>query len=246
MFCPPFTNAARTLFDVYGSYLLAQLRADEPLATEAEAFRIQQDSLIRCIEAHETARRTSFETLATRDRARMRLSEAIAALAFSLRRITRNDFKAPLYLTYFPEGSGIVTGGAIDTKIERVEHILTKLSTETNPELTTHSEPIRLALDSYREAVRIRKDARLAATSAFAALGQEKRRWIDGYRQIYAKLLLFYHDNPRLAETYFRKPDNTKQQDTEVDPEVASVSDSGTAAVSTTADSEAGHTKAAA
>jgi hypothetical protein len=233
MYCPQFTNAARTLFDTYGSYLLAQLSADAPLAAEAEAFRTQQQSLSRQIDEHQTARRASFETLATRDRARTRLGEAIRAFGFTVRRVTRNDFKAPLYQTYFPGGTGAVTTSALETKIEKVEHILTKLASETHPDLTVHSEPIRLALDGYREAVRIRKDARLAATNAYAALGQEKRRWIDAYRQIYAKLLLFYHDNPRLAETYFRKVQPSKQEDTEVETEVESVSEASAVASST-------------
>jgi hypothetical protein len=217
MYKPHVKYSAMKLHDMFGHYVLAQLRKEPALAAEAEMFTTAQADLARRQEEHRQTVGLTIERMAARDADRIALSEALRSFSYAVRLAARNDFLSPIYLGYFPEGSAKVTSGTIEDCISQAQSVLRQLETETLPELLVHVERITTALEIARACLQALRDARDAKLAASKVLYLEKVRWVDIYLQVYARLRLYHHRSPRRAEGYFRKgkswrPDETTEE----------------------------------
>lgn len=215
MYTPTLTNRAAVLRDNYGNYLLAQLRVNPEVASEAVTFQAAQQALTDRLLDHERATSVSLEALAGRDRAHAFLDDEIRSFSQAVRRSTINDFRSPLYRNYFPNGTPAITSAPIAVTMVKVEDILAKLATEERPQLTAHIEPLTNALQALRDAIQVRTTGEVVESRALAALMQEKRHWRDAYQQVYARLRLYFHDEPRRADLFFRRAKASKRDEAE-------------------------------
>jgi len=223
---PHLSLGADTLLDIYGLYHLTQLQADPALAELAESFRQAQERLRTRNDEHRRAQAASLVATAVRDRKDMALDEAVLRFNHAVLEYVRKDRRAPLYLKYFSDGLRSVTGASLSNETRRVGALLAKLADETVEELKVHAAPIAAALEELETAIVAQQESLDAEAQAFGVLQSEKIAWLDIYKQDHSKLQLHFHERPRRAETYFRRPPQGRREEEGEEPSVGETEDS--------------------
>lgn len=213
LFSPSVGVTAATLRDYFGRYFLAKLNADPELAPVAEEFGAAQTGLAQRMTNYHDAVGQTLDAYAARDRVKEAMGDAVRDFSHTLRRVTRNDYRSPLYRSYFPEGTPKLTASPTVELIDKVEKLLERLTTEPDPALQSHIDPLTSALNNLKEGVRIYQEAVSASGKAATTLHQEKLLWIDRYRQAHAKLRIHFHVMPKRADRFFRRPRRPKATD---------------------------------
>ncbi|MFB3909718.1 MAG: hypothetical protein ACE15D_15085 [Candidatus Eisenbacteria bacterium] len=180
-----------------------QTDPDPEVQALADPLIAERDRLRAAKAAIAVAREAATRSRSILDRLSNKLRESVQDLLHSVRQETGNDFNAPTYRKLFPGGANTVNWGRADVKIQKVHAILTKLGTETKPELKKHEPILQAALTAVEEGVANLRQMRLEQKKSSAALAAERTEWERVYRECYNRLRVHFRDDPRIAERYF-------------------------------------------
>lgn len=175
------------------------------LAPLVEGARKALDKLLQAEDVLEAAHEACLIADATVQQADLECDDRTRDFAQEVRLAVRNDTHSPLYRSYFPGGSTVVTQASPEEAVEKIKIILSRLPRETNPRLTAHVGPLTAACTALEEAVASQKAAELAERTAVDAIKAEKLEWIRSEVETYNRLRIHFRENPKLAEHFFRK-----------------------------------------
>ncbi len=201
---PHPTLAAETLLKTFGVYHLTRLQAEPAAKAIAEAFAKAQDRLETKLSAWDKARIAAQAAMAVRDGEDDALDTLLRRFANVLLSKTNNNRKAPLYQRYLSDGLGPVVTAPLEAEVSRVRAIVDRLGEEKDAEVSAFAPLFAVAAEKLEKAMDAHTASLAAEVSTYEMVEAEKIAWLDLYKYDHRQLSLYFHADPKRAESFFK------------------------------------------
>jgi len=205
MFAPSNTYSSEKLLDLYGTYLIARLKADPAVASVHVSFEKSQVALNKANERQRSAGRSLMEAVAARNYAAFLLWQEVSQFQRAMLVHVHGKRETPLYVRYFAEGEPPFSTLSMPRRIEKVNVFEADLGTEPDavglkpwaPRLAEQ----RVALEKSIAAWQHAKVLHLQAQDAEVT---ERSNWLKTYRTVHAELVKLFPVDRKKVDTFFR------------------------------------------
>lgn len=226
---PNMTASGDTLLKEFGLYHKTRLDADASLYDMAKRWDAAQERLRAKVLTYEDAQAKTMTTMAFRDGVEAALGDEIRRLFGTLVHKTHNNIRSPLFGIFFPGGLSAVMKTTLEARLEKVDAILGKLAQQDDPDLAAHAAPLSAAADALVAAIAEHKEVRKGEIRAFGVVEQEKVAWFDHYKLDYLALAQHFFQDPKKADTFFKRIRGAKTKTAPTPLAVAAPSQTATA-----------------
>ncbi len=205
MFTPRSSYSSEILLDVYGTYLIARLKADPTVASVHAGFEKAQVTLTKANDRQRSSRRIVQETLSARDFAAFVLSRQVSQFQLAVLAHVDRERSSPLYGRYFPDGITGFAGLSLARLIEKVKVFETDLASAADAvALKSWAAKFADVRGQVEKAIAAWQQAKVVHTEAQNAEVTERANWLNAYRTVHADLVKLSPADRKKVETFFR------------------------------------------